>query len=218
MGRPRIYPPLRPKDEFKRLTLLALITTVRSVEKWLCECICGALVMAWANNLRSGRSGSCGCLRKDVSRGNQHGKRHGESGVNATPEYLAWVAMMRRCYCPSAGNWDDYGGKGIAVCERWHTYENFLADVGRKPSLEHSSDRYPNPYGNYGPSNFRWATDKEQARNRTDNHLLTIGDVTQCVAAWCEDTGLASSTLHNRIIRGDKEDRLLRPARQLTIN
>lgn len=166
MGRPRTHPRLLAGNKFKRLTLLSVITEDRGNEKWLCDCDCGAIVAVWSNNLRSGRSGSCGCLRKDVSRGNQRGKRHGESGVNMTPEYMSWSGMMRRCYSPNAGNKQYYSELGVTVYEPWHTYENFLADMGRKPTPQHSIDRFPNPAGNYEPSNCRWATASEQNLNK----------------------------------------------------
>lgn len=209
----RKYPPLQPKDEFKRLVLISLIEKKHHGEYWLCICACGELVRAFSGNLRKGRSGSCGCLRREVSRGNKHGMRHGESGVNATPEYLAWCSMMRRCYSPNAGNYAAYGGAGITVCARWHIYENFLADMGRMPQAGMTPDRYPNKVGNYEPDNCRWATDQEQARNKTNNVELTINNKTQCIAAWVEETGIASSTIHNRIKRGWPLERLLEPPR-----
>lgn len=74
--------------------------------------------------------------------------------------------MKRRCNNPNHRHYKYYGGRGIRVCERWlHSYENFLADVGRKPSPQHSLDRYPDPDGNYQPSNVRWATRKQQSNN-----------------------------------------------------
>lgn len=97
-------------------------------------------------------------------------RRHGHAARNPlarSPEYRAWDAMKSRCYNPKARGYAGYGGRGIAVCDRWrYSFENFLADMGERPSPEHSLDRIDND-GNYEPGNVRWATRSEQQRNRT---------------------------------------------------
>src|ERR1044071_950937 len=99
---------------------------------------------------------------------------HGEyANPKRSSEYMAWSSMIGRCCNPRNQNYKRYGALGVSVCERWrHSYLNFLADVGRKPSPIHSLDRYPDPYGNYGPGNVRWALPKQQSRNRRNNHRL----------------------------------------------
>lgn len=92
--------------------------------------------------------------------------------MKRTPEYLAWRNMRTRCFNPRIQQWADYGGRGITVCERWLTFENFYADMGLRPSPRHSLDRLDND-GNYEPGNVRWATREEQQQNRSDN-VLTL--------------------------------------------
>jgi hypothetical protein len=88
--------------------------------------------------------------------------RHGDTH---SPEYKSWSGLKDRCLNSAGKLFPYYGGRGISVCLRWLVYENFLADMGRKPTAQHSLDRVNND-GNYEPENCRWATKKEQAMNR----------------------------------------------------
>ena len=127
---------------------------------WECRCDCGSTSVVLGKHLRSNRVRSCGCLRTE----NFHPVWiHGESEP-ATREYRAWAAMLTRCGNPRTNGWENYGGRGISVCERWKTYKNFLADMGRCPP-QLSLDRIDNN-GNYEPGNCRWATRKQQRDNR----------------------------------------------------
>ena len=126
-----------------------------------CRCICGALIDVAAHRLTAGITRSCGCLHRErlVSRN----RRHDGWG---TPEYRIWQAMKQRCSEPQQDNWKYYGGRGIAVCDRWlDSFTAFLADMGRRPSSKHSIDRINND-GHYTPQNCRWATAIEQRANR----------------------------------------------------
>ena len=145
-------------------------------DRWgaaLWECVCsrdGNHVVVIGASLRDGKTRSCGCLRDFKGERNPRYK-HGNAMVGKyTPEYRAWVAMKDRCYNPNTECYPEWGGRGIRVCDRWlgsDGFQNFLADVGHKPTNKHSIDRWPNnATGNYEPGNVRWATWKEQANNR----------------------------------------------------
>jgi hypothetical protein len=134
----------------------------KSAEFWLCRCDCGSSGRVRSDALRNGHSRSCGCLRRDVSRESR--LRHGERRTK-TSEYTAWTNLLGRCTNHNQQNYRLYGGRGISVCERWKQFENFLADVGRKPGPGYSIDRIDND-GNYEPGNCRWATASEQRRNQ----------------------------------------------------
>lgn len=129
--------------------------------------------------------------------------RHGER-KNRTKEYSIWSSMMTRCYNKKAINFEHYGGRGIVVCERWHAYLNFLADMGRcQKGL--TLDRYPENDGNYEPGNCRWATRQQQQENkrpRKDSRIVTYQGKTQCIGAWARELGITYSTLEPRLRRG----------------
>ncbi len=138
----------------------SMIRGGKSRSNWLCLCDCGKQRPIGTEYLRMGTSRSCGCLR---------GKRVAPS-VGPThrrsAERLAWTNMKRRCNNEKSPRFKDWGGRGIKVCDRWlNSFENFLADVGIRPSTDHSIDRIDNDR-NYEPDNVRWATKKEQIANR----------------------------------------------------
>jgi len=137
---------------------------IGTTQVWLCLCDCGTLRNVRRGSLTQGATRSCGCLK----RGNRNSLRHGHAAPQS-PEYVSWCRMIQRCTYPKASSYHRYGGRGIVVCERWSkSFEDFLADMGPKPTPKHTIDRWPNKRGNYEPGNCRWATAKEQAQNREE--------------------------------------------------
>jgi len=179
--------------------------------KWKCVCDCGGTVVTIQKRLKCGGVRSCGCLKKEaVIRQGHLNATHRETGL--TPEYRAWRSMINRCYNSKSKNFGNYGGRGIQVCKRWReSYESFLEDVGRRPSSEHSLDRFPDNDGNYEPSNVRWATKEEQGRNRRTNRLITINGETKCLREWSQFSGVGENTIKERIARGWQDERLIQP-------
>lgn len=118
--------------------------------------------------------------------------------VSKLPEYAVWSAMLSRCNNPKNSNYHRYGARGIVVCERWLKFKNFIADMGPRPSGEHSLDRIDND-GNYEPENCRWATLKEQARNTSRNRLLTHDGRTMCLDDWAREIDVSPSCLSHRL-------------------
>lgn len=132
---------------------------------WLCLCECGRKRYVKAASLQSGRSQSCGCLHREVV------ATHGMTG---TLTFKSWESVKQRCLNPNAPDYPRYGGRGIKVCMRWqNSFENFLADMGERPSRDHSLDRIDTD-GDYDPSNCRWATRSEQQSNKRPYRKVDI--------------------------------------------
>lgn len=116
--------------------------------------------------------------------------------------------MHARCYDSRHKHYPRYGGRGIRVCEAWHSFEPFFADMGHRPTTKHSLDRIDND-GNYEPGNCRWATNSEQQRNRSSTRMIEFGGRRLSMAAWAEQTGLKLSTLCFRLAHGWSIERAL---------
>jgi hypothetical protein len=166
--------------------------------RWLCQCDCGKTAVVYGQDLAKGKQKSCGCLNAERI------TTHGRSRTHA---YRAWQGMLQRCENPNMAKFSHYGGRGITVCERWHDYANFLADMGDRP-IGYTIDRIDNN-GNYEPGNCRWATYGEQNNNNRRNHLLTLNGQTHTVTEWAAITGIGRPTLFARIRYGWSDERIL---------
>ena len=194
---------------FGRLVVTGRASSANRMVRWHCRCDCGSLLrIVIGQSLRRGATLSCGCLL--AQRAAEGKLTHGQSrGVS---EYGIWLSMRARCRNPKNTSYPNYGGRGISVCARWDSFEAFLADVGPRPSPEHSIDRFPDNDGNYEPGNVRWATRVEQARNRRDSsrsRWITHDGRTQTLTQWARETGIRIFTIQSRLNLGWSAGRAL---------
>lgn len=195
---------IKPGTEFGRLTVIGvgeMHTTVRYRQSTSqCRCACGKSVTVLNSNLKSGSTNSCGCLSRELA--TVRPTSHGQARIGKkTVEYIAWTAMRHRVLNAKHPSWVRYGGRGIIICDRWEKFENFLADMGLKPSPQHSLDRIDND-GPYSPENCRWATRQEQQDNRCVTKKYTFYGLVKTMKEWSQITQTSVSAIRQRVYAG----------------
>lgn len=185
---------------FGRLTVIERDGSRGGRAVWVCSCTCGNTSKVVSNALTSRHTTSCGCWRNERNAATQLIHGHARRGVKLTPTYRTWQAMMTRCHNPNVESYKDYGGRGIKVCEQWHSFDNFLADMGERPPGT-SLDRKDNDHG-YTHSNCRWATKAEQASNTRANSYVEFKARTLTQAQFSREIGMSQKTVNWRLRHG----------------
>jgi hypothetical protein len=188
---------------FGRWTVLARAPRIHGrTTEWMCRCDCGTERVV-GSKLKSGQSTSCGCqARESLAR------RAGIEDGTARVLYSRWQNMHRRVSSPGSRSWHRYGARGITVCERWQSFENFAADMGPTFHPDLTLERIDND-GSYSPENCRWATRKEQQRNTSTSKRVTFRGHEKTTAEWSELLGIDRTTLLSRLRRGWSTERAL---------
>lgn len=210
-------------------------TAIRDVGKasggrgrlWECQCDCGKVHIVVAGHLLSGHTRSCGCLWEAAGKCTKpkhitHGYTSRIATGKVSTEYNIWSGARARCLNKKSAAYQKYGAKGIGICDRWAIgeggksgFECFIEDMGDRPSLKHSLDRI-NPTGNYEPSNCRWATDREQQNNRSNNIMIEAFGRVDTIANWSRERGIGRVAILNRLAAGwDVERAMTQPVRKM---
>lgn len=189
---------MKPLDLIgSRFSRLVVISGSQKVGKRfgyrLCRCDCGKELVVYTTDLRIGHTKSCGCLSRDRTT-----ERNLTHGMGKTRANRIWRAMKSRCSNPRVTNWKYYGGRGVTVCERWQSFENFVADMGQ-PEPGMTLDRIDNAVG-YSPENCRWVTHATQMANTRRNRMITWRGRTQHMSAWAREIGCEPMFLRHWIV------------------
>ena len=162
----------------------------KPVVKWVCKCVCGKIVTVKSDSLLSGHTVSCGCKKI----------KHGYA--NKERLYQTWKNMRKRCFNPNDNRWENYGGRGITICQEWNDYKIFrkwAMDNGYNDNL--TIDRI-DVNGNYCPENCRWADAKIQANNVSRNRIIEYEGKKMTMSEFADYIGISYSALQHRITRG----------------
>ncbi len=198
---------------FGRLTVIGLSDLKNDKNRsrlWICKCECGNTVVKDTIHLKNGHAKSCGCLKAEHE---EYFKKNlaGQVTHNMSREriFRIWSAMIKRCEDPNCKAYDNYGGRGISVCDEWkdlNKFKEWAINNGYQSNL--SIDRI-DTNGNYSPENCRWADAKTQGNNKRNNVIITYNGVTHTLSEWSSITGIKQGTIRNRLHSGWSVDDIL---------
>ena len=170
---------------------------------WLFQCDCGKTIVTAGSRVRGGYTKSCGCLAKEKARELATGLGYASAThhMSRTKSYNRWCAMLRRCENKNVSNYKYYGERGIKVCARWHSFENFWNDVKGKYDSNLELDRIDNN-GDYKPSNCRWVSHTVQTNNSRSNRYISFRGEKMTISQWERETGIDRRTISERLDSG----------------
>lgn len=183
-------------QKFGRLTALGVARTDGSHSYWRFKCDCGNEIIATRNSVLRGKQQSCGCLKKDVNK-----SRFTKHGMSKSKIYQVWWQMLARCGHKNKPQHKNYGGRGIRVDERWLDFNSFYEDFGKNRKSGMTIERIDNN-GPYGPGNCRWATNKEQQRNKRKTIHVKMNRVSKSLIEWCEEFKISPQVVRYRLRTG----------------
>lgn len=187
--------------QYGELTVIRFIGVSNRKTIWECQCSCGNLTKVSGSNLPNGHTTSCGCVL-EATRGKSnitHGGTIGNTrGVKRPTEYHIWASMRKRCLNPKCKAYPDYGGRGITICDRWSKFENFLEDMGKRPSKFVSLDRVDTNKG-YSPDNCAWRSAEQQMNNKRNNMVVEYKGKTTTLSLLCKELQVEYHVVYGRM-------------------
>lgn len=180
-----------------KFTFIQFVGRNNGISMWEARCECGSLKTVRGAHVKTGQIKSCGCDTK-----------HKVNGMSQSKLYAVFNAMHNRCRNPKSKSYARYGGRGIKVCERWHNFQNFVADMG-EPEPGQSIDRINND-GNYEPGNCRWADMETQQNNRCFNRRFTFDGKSLTISQWARELGITRQAMRSRISSGSSYEQKFR--------
>ena len=190
----KLNPNLKIGDIFHNITIIGY-QKGHKYGCWQCQCICGYISYRKGSFFKDEKYSCIKCHNKTIKKPIKH-------GMSKTSMYYTFSNMKTRCYDKGSKQYKDYGGRGIRICERWlnkeNGFENFMIDMGPKPSKVHTVERKDNN-GNYEPENCYWGTRKEQNNNTRRNHYVEYDGKKQTLIQWSEEYGINYDILERRI-------------------
>lgn len=186
---------------FSRLTVKEFVPTESRHSRFQVVCDCGTEKTVLGQALINGTTVSCGCFNKELL--SKMGTTHGMSGSSNKKRervYRIWAGMMDRCEWAGHPSFERYGAKGIRVCQKWHNFEGFFADMGRPPTDKHSIDRIDTTKG-YSPDNCRWADRRQQSINKTCSVWFRLGVDVLHISELCNRFNLSHKAIRARAVR-----------------
>jgi hypothetical protein len=193
--------------KYNKLTAIRLHQSLKITNKsrqyWLFKCDCGKEKIICKDLVKRGQIKSCGCIKGLNKVKHGFAKKSKKSRI-----YNIWCSMRQRCNNRNNAKYSSYGGRGIKVCEKWNSFENFLEDMGEPTTSKHSIDRIDND-GNYKPLNCRWATSHQQANNTRNNIIIKYNGEEKTLSEWCLDKNIIYSKALYRLNNGYSVETIL---------
>lgn len=211
-------------QRFGRLVALERLEPLKSGDgyRWKCICDCGSICIRKTRLLRHGESvKSCGCYISDLNKAKPKSRssmniKHGALSRGKTKEYSIWSSMIQRCTNENHKSYKNYGAKGVTVCSEWsNSFENFLTDMGKIPTNNHTIDRINNTQG-YSKDNCRWATYTEQAYNRKNNVFIEIESKKMTIPEVSREYNIPERTLYRWVNENNHETLLYKISERMT--
>jgi len=184
-------------QKFGRLNVISFSHFKNKHLYYVCKCDCGTDIILLLSNVIKGNTKSCGCLKREINI-----KKNTTHGLSKTKLYKSWKDIVKRCENEKCKSYENYGGRGILICDEWRnnyaTFHEYISKLENFGMSDYTLDRINNN-GNYEPGNVRWATKIEQNSNTRNNRYIEINGITKTLSQWCRDIGISNKNINKKL-------------------